>query len=65
MDCHGALAASAKKGRTAAQIQGAASILQHATPAAARKWPTDKLDVNDDGVDTAVLSASAMAEILK
>lgn len=63
--CHGALNASAKKGRTAQQITSAQTILQHRTVAAANKWPKDTADTTNDGVDTAQLYLSAMVEILK
>jgi hypothetical protein len=63
--CHGALNASAKKGRTAQQITSAQTILQHRTVAAANKWPKDTPDTTNDGVDTAQLYLSAMVEILK
>jgi hypothetical protein len=63
--CHGALNASAKKGRTAQQITNAQTILQHRTVAAANKWPKDTADATNDGVDNAQLYLSAMVEILK
>jgi hypothetical protein len=63
--CHGALNASAKKGRTAQQITSAQTILQHRTVAAANKWPKDTPDTTNDGVDNAQLYLSAMVEILK
>jgi hypothetical protein len=63
--CHGALNASAKKGRTAQQITNAQTILQHRTVAAANKWPKDTADTSNDGVDNAQLYLSAMVEILK
>jgi hypothetical protein len=63
--CHGALATSAKKGRTAVQIQQAQTIFPHRNVAAAMKWPRDLPDATDDGTDAAQLLASAMAEALK
>ncbi len=63
--CHGALATSAKKGRTATAIQNSSTIAPHRTPAAANKWPKDLADTNDDGTDTAQLNASALADLLK
>ncbi|HET9236594.1 MAG TPA: hypothetical protein VFO10_05060 [Oligoflexus sp.] len=63
--CHGALNASAKKGRTAQQITSAQTILQHRTVAAANKWPKDTADTTNDGVDNAQLYLSALVEILK
>lgn len=63
--CHGAIEVSEKKGRTAAQIQAAATINAHRTPAAANKWPKDLADTTNDGVDTAQLQASALADLLK
>lgn len=63
--CHGALNASAKKGRTAQQIANSQTILQHRNVAAANKWPKDTADPSNDGVDNAQLYLSAMVEILK
>lgn len=63
--CHGALANSAKKGRTAAQLSGAMNMAQHNNVRAANKWPRDVADTTDDGVDSAQLLASALAELLK
>lgn len=63
--CHGALNASAKKGRTAQQIANSQTIIQHRTVAAANKWPKDTGDASNDGVDNAQLYLSAMVEILK
>ncbi len=63
--CHGALDASAKKGRTAQQIANSQTILQHRNVAAANKWPKDTADTSNDGVDNAQLYLSAMVEILK
>lgn len=63
--CHGALNASAKKGRTAQQITSAQTIFQHRAVAAANKWPKDTADTTNDGVDNAQLYLSAMVEILK
>lgn len=64
-DCHGALAASTRRGRTAAQIVGAMNLIQHNQVRAANRWPRDTVDTTDDGVDGAQLFASALADILK
>ncbi len=64
-ECHGALAASAKKGRSAATLAAAATRTNHRTPAAAKVWPVDTADSTDDGIDQAKLLASALAQLLK
>ncbi len=63
--CHGVLASSTKKGVSIVRLNNASSIAAHTTVNSVGKWPIDMKDTTDDGIDTAVLKASAMVEALK
>ncbi|HYX39686.1 MAG TPA: hypothetical protein VE954_41845 [Oligoflexus sp.] len=66
--CHMALATSAKKAVTLVRLNAAGvagTVAAHNALINAAKWPADVKDATDDGIDTAVLKASAFVEALK
>ncbi|HYX35924.1 MAG TPA: hypothetical protein VE954_22720 [Oligoflexus sp.] len=66
--CHGALAQSSKRGVTLQRLTAASvpmAVPLHTETLRDSKWPFDVADATADGIDTAVLAASAMVEALK
>lgn len=66
--CHQAIANSEKKGASLARINAAGTagrVSSHTRLINAGKWPKDTKDATDDGIDNAVLKASALVEALK
>lgn len=66
--CHGALAQSSKRGVTLSRLTAASvpmAVPLHTDVLREGKWPFDVVDDTADGVDTAVLRATALVEALK